>query len=115
MLQERFPEMRPVRSAPPLFGIFGCGTAAYGARDGDWEIGSHVTTLCLTVLFLPVLMLRAYRVVPVAQGLLFLGSVPLSGLAKGYNVLVLVAALAAGGGVLWYQHTHSPDYLAGEQ
>jgi hypothetical protein len=44
----------------------GCGTSYYGHRDPA-EDGSYVTTLWVTFLWIPLLPLRSYRVLPVGK------------------------------------------------
>ena len=61
-LKQKFPLMTPVKSAPPLSRINGCGVSLYGKRDFDAETASYVATWCLSILFVPCLGLRAYRV-----------------------------------------------------
>ncbi|MCO5170115.1 MAG: hypothetical protein M9894_27595 [Planctomycetes bacterium] len=114
-MAERFPEMRPISSAPPMFLLNGFGTACYGARGRDPETGTYVKTLVLAGLFLPVLCLRAYRVAPSPDGgWYFLGRVPLSGLARLWNLLVLAGVLTALSVGAWSSHTSTPAYKAGE-
>jgi hypothetical protein len=112
-LWDRFPDMRPIRRVPPLFRVNGIGLAALGARDRDADTGTYVKTLWLTVLFLPVLPLAAYRVADAeGGGWYFLGRVPLSGLARGGFLLAL--ALVAGGVGLgaWHWYTDTQEYRA---
>ena len=98
LLQQKYPEMKPVQSGPPLFTINGIGTMAHGSRDFDHETGTYVKTLVLHVhVFVPVITLAAYRVAdapPPAAGT-FLGKVPLSPLAARRNWCVLLVVAAA--------------------
>src|SRR5262245_30557578 len=82
-------EMQPISGPPTLHTINGCGTFVYGQRDYDSQTGSYVKTLCIVVLFVPILALRAYRVVNAQSGWYFLGRVPLSGLARAWNFFML--------------------------
>src|SRR5688500_16128436 len=79
-LSERFPQLRPIESAPSLFTLNGVGFGIYGSRDHDPETNSYIKTHCLCVLFIPLLAFRAYRVMqaPQGQGWYFLGREPLS-------------------------------------
>ncbi|MBI1373693.1 MAG: tetratricopeptide repeat protein [Phycisphaera sp.] len=114
MLRARFPQMKPIGSPPALGSINGCGFMVYGERDRDTETGTYVKTLCFCLVFVPVLMLRAYRVADASpRGWYFLGSEPLSMLAKGWNAVVLFMAMTIGVGVWWGSVTSSPDYKAG--
>jgi hypothetical protein len=110
---ERFPEMRPVYAAPSLHTINGIGTMAYGDRDRDRETGTYVKTVWLTLLFIPVLPLGAYRVADAPNGgWYFIGKVPLSGLAKGWPLVLLLIIGGVVGFVMWNSHTSSPSYAA---
>ncbi len=115
-LKEKFPEMRPTNGAPAMFTLNGVGTKLYGERDYDDETGTHVATLCVVVLFIPVFMLSAYRVARAGgRKWYFLGKVPLSGLARSYNYAVgaIVALGIVGVGVSSY--LDSPGYRAGQR
>ena len=110
---ERFPDMQPISSPPGLFGIYGIGTSIAGKRDVDEETDTYVKTHCLTLLFIPLIAIGAYRVADAQTGgWYFIGKVPLSKFAKLWNVAFLVAILAVAGGVGWYQYTNTPSYLA---
>jgi hypothetical protein len=90
------PELRPAKP-PTLFTINGVGLTIYGNRDHDPRDGSYVTTHFLTLVFLPVLALSAYRVVDAGAGnYYFLGKTPLSGRCKALNALVLGLVLLVG-------------------
>ncbi|HZV05701.1 MAG TPA: hypothetical protein VE999_11515 [Gemmataceae bacterium] len=113
---ERFPDMRPVRSAPALVRVNGIGCGVYGSRDHDEETGTYVTTYCFSFLFLPIFALTAYRVARAPNGgWYFLGRVPLSTFAKTWNVLLLLAAAGIAGLIGWESYTHSTDYVAGQR
>ena len=51
-LEQKFPDMRPLRSAPGLGTINGIGLAMCGARDRDDQTSTYVKTRCFTVLFI---------------------------------------------------------------
>ena len=111
-LTERFPEMQPGRK-PALGNVYGIGTTLIGRRDYDVETGSYVGTHCVTVFFIPLFAIGAYRVVDAPGGGWYcLGKVPLSGFARVAGVSVLMALLAIGGGVWWKHHTGTPEYAA---
>jgi hypothetical protein len=115
-LKQKFPNMTPIKSAPSLSTINGCGFRLYGSRDADAYTGTHVATWCLTILYLPVLMLRAYRVAQGANGKwYFIGREPLSGRARNWNKLLLTAVLATTAGVSYYAYTSTPAYQAKRQ
>lgn len=101
-LEGRFPEMRPILSAPALFTLNGCGCSLHGVRDYDEETGTYVKTQCVCLVFLPIFFLRAYRVADAdTGGWYFLGRVPLAPLAKCWNGFFLVALLALAGYCAW--------------
>src|SRR4051794_24286393 len=115
-LKEKFPNMTPIKSAPSLSTINGIGFRLYGSRDADAYTGTHVATWCFTILYLPVLMLRAYRVAQGANGKwYFIGREPLSRLARNWNKLLLTAVLATTAGVSYHLYTSTPAYQAKRQ
>lgn len=104
---------RPLTSgAPAMFRINGCGLALYGERD-RWDDGSHVSTYCVCLLFIPVFPISAYRVVEHGGGsYTFLARERLSGFARGYQWLVAAAvALAIVIGIA-NSYLGSPERLA---
>jgi hypothetical protein len=86
----KYPEMRPVRSTPWLFNVHGIGAGFYGERDRDPPTGTYVKTHCLSIVFVPVLALGAYRVYPHGAGWTLIGRTPLSAFAKLWNVVFVV-------------------------
>lgn len=113
-LQLRFPHLRRIESPPALPTVFGVGMDLYGGRDYDEHTNTCVKSRCLCVLGIPVLALGAYRVVDRPGGYLFLGSEPLSSLAKTLNCLMVCLALALGGYGGWRYYSSSPEYIAGQ-
>ncbi len=115
-LQSKFPFMTPIKSPPPLLRFNGCGVGMYGRRDFDAETGAYISTLCLSLLFIPVLALRAYRVVRAEDGgWYFLGREALSTLAKTCNMLLVFAIAAVVGMEAYSSHTSTPAYKASRQ
>jgi hypothetical protein len=113
-LDDRFPDMTPLRRPPTLQTINGIGTSIVGWRDLDEETGTYVKTQVFTVLFLPLFALAAYRVADATNGgWYFIGRVPLSGVARGWNCLVVLLILSLSGYGLWDHYTSSPYYIAG--
>ena len=49
------------------YSVNGFGTKYYGHRESA-EDGSYITTLWITALFVPIVPLRSYRVLPVGKG-----------------------------------------------
>jgi hypothetical protein len=112
-LEERFPDLRLINSPPSLGSINGVGTAVYGGRDHDEETGTYITTQVITILFIPVLALGAYRVADAEEGgWYFIGKEPLSALAKFWNALIVVGIACIVASVMWNSHTSSPEYRA---
>ncbi len=112
-LQDKFPDLTPIRSAPSLYTMNGIGTGVYGRRDYDDETGTYVTTYCFCVLFIPLLAISAYRVADApGGGYYFLGKTPLSLVAKGWNGLLAAAAVAGIGFGVFQSWYHSPENVA---
>ena len=112
-LKDKFPDLAPISSAPSLYTMNGIGTGVYGRRDYDDETGTYVTTYCFCVLFIPLLAISAYRVADApGGGYYFVGKVPLSLFAKGWNALLAATAVVGiGFGVFqtWY---NAPETVA---
>lgn len=114
--EPKFPNLRPIRSAPWLIRVNGCGLGMYGGRDHDPETGTFVKTHCLCIVFVPILAIGAYRVAKApGGGWYFLGKEPLSAFAKAWGLLILLGAVILGGVSAWDSHTKSPDYVAGQK
>lgn len=56
-------EIKPIKSAPSLFTINGCGFKLYGKSGFDHQSGSYMTTHFLTLVYFPLLPLARYRVI----------------------------------------------------
>lgn len=98
--------------APGLFTFNGIGTMLYGDRDSRPD-GSKISTLFLTLLYIPVLALSAYRVVDHGNGsYTFFAKERLSGLAKGWNWAVLSTLVLAVGWGVTSSYLGSPGRLA---
>jgi hypothetical protein len=111
-LEEKFPDLQPIRSAPSLFTINGCGLMLYGSRDYDADTETYVKTQCLTFIFVPLMGVRAYRVANAEQGWYFIGREPLSAFARIWNVFLVAGVMAAIGIGSWVARTSSPEYVA---
>ncbi len=95
-LRMRFPTLEPIGQPPPLMQVNGIGVTVLGRRDVDAETATYVKTLAVTLLWIPVFMLRAYRVVDAPNGgWYFIGREPLSNLALAWNFLGLPAVAFA--------------------
>ena len=107
----KYPEMRPVRSAPWLFNVHGLGAGLYNERDRDPVTGTFVKTHCLCVIFVPILALGAYRVYPRGSGWTLIGKVPLSRFAFWWNVLFLLGIAAWIGLAVWFDEDNAERSL----
>lgn len=115
-LSQKFPFMKPIKSPPALFRINGCGMALYGHRDDDAHTGTYIATWCLSLIFVPVFCLRAYRVIQAASGSwYFVGREPLSLVARLWNLVLILAIAGTIGGVRYHNYTTSPQYIAGKK
>ncbi len=91
--REAGPPARPC-PAPSLVRVNGCGAALFGRRDVDKVTGTYVATLYLTLAYIPMLALRAYRVSDAESGgWYFLGREPLSTFAKLNNMTPVLLGL----------------------
>jgi hypothetical protein len=54
--------LTPVKSAPSLQTINGCGFTMYGSSDVDRETGSYMTTYYFVMIFIPIFPICRYRV-----------------------------------------------------
>jgi hypothetical protein len=111
-LKKKFPLMTPSKSAPPLFRLNGCGLGLYGKRNLDQETGTYLTTLCFSLVFVPLLAFRAYRVGDGLGRRYVLGHEPLSAFARLWNTSLVVAILVIVGAVQYRAYTTSPSYVA---
>ncbi len=94
----------PVRSAPVLFRLNGCGLGIYGNRDRRSD-GTSIATYCLSLFWIPVLPLRAYRVVRDGDRVGFISHEPLSQLTRIVRTTLLagVVLLIVAGGISKWQ------------
>jgi len=103
---------RPLRGeGPTLARLNGCGVGFYGQRDHDRD-GSYTTTHCVSLLWVPLVPLAAYRVQPAPGGYHVLARMPLSTLARRARIGVLVAAVLAIAGFGVHHHLTDPARLA---
>lgn len=113
-LQRRFPELEAGVRPWRLFAINGCGLSLLFGRDHDAETGTYVKTLCLTILWVPVFPVSAYRVADAPTGGWYvLGRVPPSRamhVARRIGAAVVLAAAAA---AAWQAYTTTDAYKDG--
>ena len=55
--------LTPIKTAPSLQTINGCGFSMYGSSDVDRETGSYMTTYYFVLIFIPIFPIRRYRVI----------------------------------------------------
>jgi tetratricopeptide (TPR) repeat protein len=112
-LAARFPGLQPGKQ-PSLGNIYGIGSTLVGRRDFDPETGTYVKTNSLSIFFIPLVAIGAYRVADAPGGGWYcLGKVPLSNFARVASVVAVLVLVGAIGGIWWRVHTESPDYVAG--
>lgn len=115
-LRAKFPQMRPVKKPPTLMSMNGCGVSVYGSRDADRDTGTYVKTYCISILYIPLIALGAYRVADAGSGSwYFLGKEPLSKFARTWNFILLGLVLLIGGGGGIKSYFSSPAYQASRQ
>src|SRR4051812_22784730 len=94
-LKQKFPSMTPIKGPPTLMRMNGCGVSLHGKRDYDSETNTYIATWCISLIFIPIVGLRAYRVAAAQNGgWYFIGREPLSSFVKRWNILLIVAILA---------------------
>lgn len=87
--------LSPMKSAPAMITYNGVGTMLWGERDRKPD-GSYIATLCIVLLFLPVIPLRSYLVARSQNGWTFYGRVPLSPFAFWWRRLAILGPLLLG-------------------
>ncbi|WP_375765139.1 hypothetical protein NR798_25835 [Archangium gephyra] len=103
---------RPIKSAPSLFTINGCGVGLYGKRDQAPD-GTYVATHFICLIFIPVFPLKAYRVrSDDGNSYQFYAQEPLGPVTRWWQRLVLASIV---GMFLWSNvdgYLNSPERLA---
>src|SRR5262245_23952779 len=101
-------------AAPSLVSLLGTGTMLVGGRERDAATGTYVKTQAVTVLFVPLVAIGAWRVFDAPDGgWFFREKVALSPFARGWNklfALLLVVTVGVGG---WLFYTRGENYKAG--
>lgn len=109
LLAKKFPQMKKIKSTPGLFTFNGFGTSMSGKRDYDQETSTYVKSHVITALFVPICTLGSYRVTDVNEGgWHFLGKVPVSGFAKGFNMIIAVIGFAISSSIGYGIYSNSP-------
>ncbi|MCY1077958.1 hypothetical protein [Archangium lansingense] len=103
---------RPLKGAPSLFRINGCGVGLYGKRD-EAPDGSYIATTFISLIFIPVFPLASYRVREVdGNAYQFYTKESLGPVTRVWQRLVLAGAA---GLLLWSGvdgYLNSPERLA---
>lgn len=99
-----FTGLRPVRWRPRVLQILGTGFDVIGREKPDSATGAYRALYTLSVLYVPLVHLGAYRVVDTPSGRQWLGREPLSRGARTWNAFVLLVLLSVGV-VLGYQQS----------
>jgi hypothetical protein len=108
----KFADLRGMKAPPRLYHFFGFGLYLYGDRDLDLETQSFVRTLCLCVLYIPVLAIRSYRVAPSDDGWSYLGVTEVSRSARLLSLASTVALLGGGGFIGAHAYFNAPSRVA---
>ena len=90
---ERLGDLSPISSAPSLSKFYGIGFSLYGSTDADHTTGSYLSTYYFTILFIPVLPICRYRVIPIENGYRFLAKAPLRAFDK-WHLFISLALMA---------------------
>ena len=97
--------IQPLNGAPAMVTYNGIGSRAYGESEPDGADASHIKTLFLVVLFVPVYPFSAYLVRRADRGWTFFGRVPLSATCylwqRGLALFGVVAVLIGAGNAVF--------------
>lgn len=96
---------------PTLWRWNGCGLGFYGSRD-RWPDGSYVTTHCISLVFVPLIPLKSYRVRDDGDGYMVMAREQLSKFARGFRSLVLLALLIVPTVLIVDGYINSPERKA---
>ena len=109
-ISKYFPDLKPT-SSPALISIYGCGFSMAGHRDNHPETGTYVKTHVLTIIFIPIMAIGAYRVADApGGGWYFVGKDKLSTFGKRINLIVIAVILALIAATAISNHLNSPQY-----
>lgn len=91
----------PVAKPPTMYTVNGIGTKLYGQSQPAAD-GTHIATLWIVLLFIPIWPLGSYLVAPAeGRGWYFLAKAPFSPLALGVRRFALVVLIAAVFRITW--------------
>ena len=95
LLHQKFPDLEPISDVPSLWEWGALGVGMWGRRDFDPDTVSYTKTQCITLMFLPVFAVEAYRVIEDEErafltppALTFVGRHRLSAFARSWNWVV---------------------------
>ncbi|MEZ4403143.1 MAG: hypothetical protein R3B06_24175 [Kofleriaceae bacterium] len=100
-----------VGGGPTLWRWNGCGTGFYGDRDPRPD-GSYATTQCLSLAWIPLVPIAAYRVIAEPGGYRVFAREQLSRFARLARVAVVAAVLLGLGGLTLHHYLTDPRRLA---
>lgn len=106
---------RPAPKPPLLVSLNGIGLRMVGQRAFERETASYIKTRFVTLVFVPVLALDAWRVQDADGGWYFVARERLSRFDRNLNALVLLGVALVLGTAAWRAHFGSPEYLARQQ
>jgi predicted Zn-dependent protease len=110
-LQYKFPEMRPIKTAPSLGTINTLGLSVFWKANYDQETDTYTKYHAICALFIPLFYLGAYRVANASNGgWYFLGKEKLSNFTRNWNYGVLIVIAISIGSILYVNYLDSPGY-----
>jgi tetratricopeptide (TPR) repeat protein len=105
----------PIKQPPTMFTFNGVGTSLYGKQEPDPTDLTHIGTLFITLLFLPVFPLAQYLVSPAdASSWYFHAKVPLNRKMRLWRQATLgcaVALVCLVAGMVYYSQAYSTVYV----
>lgn len=113
-IEKIHPDLEPIDDAPSLFSFYGFGLGLYGNRDFSAESQSSIKTLFITLLYIPLIPIRAYRVVEGGGKYYFLGRAPVSKTARNGSIAAIFLGMIGATGYGIQEHVSSDKYLNGK-
>lgn len=112
ILQDKFPDMKPIKSPPSLGTLNSFGFSVFGKSNFDPETNTYTKYYAICALFLPILYLGAYRVADANEGgWYFLGKEKLNKFTKYWNYGMIFLILGGISLSFAYEYLTSPKYL----
>ena len=113
-IKDIHPDLEPINGAPSLFSFYGCGLKLFGNRDYSAETQSSIKTLYFSLFYIPLIPLKAYRVVQDGKRFYFLGKVPVSKTARNGSLATVAVGALAIFGFGGQQYLSSDNYKFGK-